>query len=121
MAKNTRRRKVMSDYLGIKPLPFEPPKREKKEVYELCARPGHNIITHCIEEEGHEGTHTYAPVPDDAEKPSDRLEQVMRLLVQTCPDYQVGDFVTPKPLCCIYHAAAATVTEVQETLRRTRQ
>jgi len=105
----------VNEYLGIKPLPFEPPK--EKLAYEPCARPGHNIITHCVEEKGHEGFHSYAPVPDDHEKMSDRLEEVMRMLTETCPSYRVGDFVTPRPTCCIFHRAAKTVMEAQAVLR----
>jgi len=104
----------VSEYLGIKPLPFEPP---KEEVAEVCGRPGHNIITHCVEEPEHKGFHSYAPVPDDAELMSDKLEEVMRMLTETCPSYRVGDFVTPRPTCCIFHRAAKTVMEAQEVLR----
>ena len=112
----------MTEYLGIKPLPFEPPKQEKKEICgELCASPGYNIITHCTEAKGHEGFHTYSPIPDDAEKMSDSLEEVMRLLTQTCPDYVVGDFVTARPMCCVYHKAAATVIQAQDKLRSIKQ
>ena len=83
----------------------------------VCGRPGHNIITHCIEPKGHEGFHTYSPVPDDTVKMSDRLEAVMRLLTQSCPDYTVGDFVTARPKCCVYHGAATVVMAAQEALR----
>ena len=84
---------------------------------ELCARPGHNIITHCIDPKGHEGCHTYSPVPDDTELMSDKLEEVMRLMTTSCPDYTVGDFVTARPTCCIYHNAAKTIMDAQEVLR----
>ena len=107
----------MSDYLGIEPLPFNPPKLEEKEGYEICARPGHNIITHCVDPKGHEGFHTYSPVPDDAVKMSDKLELVMRLMTTSCPDYTVGDFVTARPTCCIYHEAAKVIMDAQEILR----
>ena len=82
-----------------------------------CAKPGYNIITHCVEEKGHEGFHTYSPVPDDDEKMSDRLEEVMRLMTTSCPDYTIGDFITARPKCCIYHAAAKTIMEAQAVLR----
>lgn len=104
----------MSEYLGIEPLPFDPPKEETAEV---CGKPGHNIITHCIEEPEHEGQHTYSPVPNDAVNMSDRLEEVMRMLTETCPNYRVGDFTMPKPKCCIFHRAAQTVMEAQEILK----
>ncbi len=103
----------MSEYLGIKPLPFEP----TKDAAAVCGRPGHNIITHCIEEPEHEGCHTYSPVPDDAELMSDRLEAVMRLMTTSCPDYVVGDFITPRPRCCGYHNAAKIIMDAQEVLR----
>ena len=105
----------MSDYLGIEPLPFKPPKEEL--AYEPCARPGHNIITHCVDPKGHEGFHTYSPVPDDHELMSDKLESVMRLMTTSCPDYTVGDFMTPRPTCCIYHEAANVIMDAQEVLR----
>ena len=98
----------MSEYLGIKPLPH---------TAEVCGMPGHNLITHCVEPKGHEGFHTYSPVPDDDEKMSDRLEEVMRLMTTSCPDYTVGDFITARPTCCIYHRAAKTIMEAQEVLR----
>lgn len=104
----------MSNYLGIKPLPLDPP---KEEVAEVCGRPGHNIITHCVEEPEHDGCHTYSPVPDDAELMSDKLEEVMRLMTTSCPDYTVGDFVTARPTCCIYHNAAKTIMDAQAVLR----
>ena len=101
----------MSEYLGIKPLPFDPSRDE------VCGRPGHNIVMHCIEEPGHEGFHTYSPVPDDAERMSDKLEEVMRLMTTSCPDYVVGDFITPRPSCCGYHNAAKIIMDAQEILR----
>ena len=88
----------------------------------VCGRPGNNITTHCVEPWGHDGYHTYAPVPDaEYEKMSDRLEEVMRILTQTCPDWQVGDFKTPRPKCCLFHDAANTVIEAQTILRMLRQ
>ncbi len=113
----------MTDYLGIKPLPDKPPSHDDTANYinGVCARPGHNIITHCIEPKNHEGQHTYSPVPEDAESMSDRLEGVMRLLTTSCPDYMVADFTTPKPGCCAYHKAAKVVMETQEILRRMRR
>ena len=101
----------MSEYLGIESLPFDPPRDE------VCGRPGHNIVTHCIEEPDHEGFHTYSPIPDDHEKMSDRLEEVMRLMTTSCPDYVVGDFVTARPKCCGYHNAAKIIMDAQEVLR----
>lgn len=105
----------MNKYLGIKPLPLDPPKEEPE--FEPCALPGHNIITHCVEPKGHEGCHTYSPVPDDEDKMSDKLETVMRLMTTSCPDYTVGDFVTPRPTCCIYHEAAKVIIDAQAVLR----
>lgn len=90
---------------------------DKDRPMTVCARPGHNLITHCVEEKGHEGCHTYAPVPDDAEKMSDRLEEIIRLLTMICHDYRADDFVTPRPACCVYHNAAKTVMDAQEILR----
>ena len=49
----------------------------------------------------------YAPVPRPDDPMSDRLEEVMRVLTQSCPEWQVGDFVTPRQKCCIFHDAAA--------------
>lgn len=58
------------------------------------------------------------PLPhSESSDMSDRLEEVMRTLTQSCPDYTVGDFVTPRPKCCVYHKAAATVKEAQDLLR----
>ena len=111
----------MNKYLGIKPLPLQPTSFKEALGYEPCARPGHNIITHCIEEKGHEGCHTYSPVPDDAVNMSDRLEPVMRMLTETCPSYRVGDFVTPRAKCCPFHDAAKTVMDAQEVLRAMRR
>ena len=104
----------MSDYLGIEPLPIQ---LTKVDTTGLCALPGHNIITHCVETKGHEGFHSYAPVPDDAVKMSDKLEAVMRLMTTSCPDYTVGDFVTARPTCCIYHEAAQVIMDAQEVLK----
>lgn len=87
----------------------------------LCKRPGIQHPMFCIEPEGHEGCHTYGPAPDDAEKISDRLEEVMRLLTTSCPNYMVGDFSVPRPTCCIFHAAAETVMDAQKTLRKVRR
>ncbi len=98
----------MSEYLGIKPLPHPA---------EVCARPGYNLITHAVEHKAHEGCHTYSPIADGYEKISDRLGEVMRLMTTSCPDYTVGDFITARPKCCIYHRAAKTIMEAQETLR----
>ena len=109
----------MSEYVGIKPLPL--PLDLPKEKAEVCGLPGHNIITHCVESPSHEGGHTYAPVPDDAVKMSDRLEPVMRLMTTSCPDYRVGDYVTPRPTCCPYHSAAKTIMDAQEVLRTMRR
>ncbi len=107
----------MNKYLGIKPLPLQPTSFKEAMAYEPCARPGYNLITHCIEPKGHEGCHTYSPIPDDYEKISDRLEEVIRLMTTSCPDYTIGDFVTPRPKCCPYHAAAKTIMEAQEILK----
>lgn len=57
----------MSDYLGIEPCakPAPPPNKEAKQGSpDVCARPGYDIVTHCVEPKGHEGQHTYSPVPD---------------------------------------------------------
>ena len=86
-----------------------------------CGKPGLNKVTHCVEPEGHEGFHIYAPVPRPDNPMSDRLEEVMRILTQTCPDWQVGDFKTPRPKCCLFHDAAATVKEAQALLRKVGQ
>ena len=115
----------MSDLLQIAGVPEKSPDKPERPKPAtdgtLCARPGHNIITHCIEPKNHEGQHTYSPVPEDAESMSDRLDNVMRLLTTSCPDYMVTDFTTPKPGCCAYHKAAKVVMEAQEILRRMRR
>ena len=105
-------------YVGIKPLPLplDPPKEA-----EVCGLPGYNIITYCVEPKYHEGCHTYAPVPDDAVSMSDKLEPVMRLMTTSCPDYVVGDYVTPRPTCCPYHEAAKVIMDAQEVLRTMRR
>ena len=88
----------------------------------VCGKPGHNITTHCVEPKGHDGYHTYAPVPDkEYDKMSDRLEEVVHTLVRSCPDWQVGDFVTPRPKCCVFHHDAEVVMEAQTILRMLRQ
>lgn len=108
----------MSEYLGIEPLGLD---SYEPLCHDICARPGHNIITHCVEPRGHEGSHTYAPVPEDDVNMSDKLEAVMRVLTQSCPDYVVGDFVTPRPKCCIFHEAASVVMDAQKILRVVRR
>lgn len=110
----------MTEYLGIVPLTQERPSDTAGST-NICGRPGHNIITSCVEEPGHEGQHTYSPVSDNADKMSDRLEEVMRILTQSCPDYTIGDFMTPRPKCCVYHNAANTVMEAQKKLRIIKQ
>ena len=111
----------MSDLLQIAGVPEKSPDKPARPAPStdgtLCARPGHNIVTHCIEAMNHEGQHTYSPVPDDVERMSDKLESVMRLLTLSCPDYMADDFVTPRPHCCGTHKAAATVMEAQKILR----
>ncbi len=111
----------MSDLLQIAGVPEKnPDKPERPEPSTdgtLCARPGHNIITHCIEPKNHYASHTYAPVPEEEEKMSDRLDSVMRLLTQSCPDYTVADFKVARPHCCPMHKAAGVVMAAQETLR----
>lgn len=111
----------MSELLQIAGVPEKSPDKPARPKPAtdgtLCARLGHNIVTHCIEPLGHEGQHTYSPIPDDAVKMSDKLDVVMRLLTQSCIDYQVGDFITPRPLCCVFHEAASVVMDAQEILR----
>ena len=85
--------------------------------YKPCALPGHNKLTHCVEPEGHEGGHTYGPYPGPDRKLSDQLEETKRLLVQSCPDWVIGDIVTPRPKCCPFHHAAKVVGDAQEILR----
>ena len=82
-----------------------------------CGIPGLNRLCWCVEPEGHEGCHTFAPKPEPEELPSDRLEEVKRLLVMCCPDYVCGDVVTPRPKCCPFHKGAADVHEIQDILR----
>ncbi len=53
----------MSDLLQIALDPnWRPPQNDGYP--ELCARPGYGYVTHCIGEPGHEGQHTYSPIPD---------------------------------------------------------
>lgn len=84
--------------------------------YKPCGRPGHNTITHCIEPKDHEGPHTYGPYSTPDTKFSDQLEQVKSLLVRSCPDWVIGDIVTPRPKCCPFHHAAKVVGDVQTLL-----
>lgn len=108
----------VSDLLQIAGVPEKRPDKPKPATDgTLCARPGHNIITHCVEPKDHDASHTYAPVPEDDDKMSDRLDSVMRLLTQSCPDYTVADFKVARPHHCPMHKAAATVIEAQEILR----
>jgi hypothetical protein len=82
-----------------------------------CGLPGLNRLCHCIEPEGHDGPHTYQPKPVPDTLPSDELEEIKTLLVQSCPDWVCGDITTPRPTCCIFHKAAEDVHEIQKILR----
>ena len=88
-----------------------------EDGYTPCARPGHNILTHCVEEMDHEGSHTYAPTPEPEDKMSSDLDEVIHTLVHSCPNYMAGDVASPRPLCCPFHKAAWTVGEAQKVLR----
>lgn len=83
-----------------------------------CRKPGYNRLTYCIEEEGHKGCHTYSPDPIvGKEVLSEELEWVKKLLIETCPDFVVGDLVTPRPKHCPFHHGAAVLHEVQKKLK----
>lgn len=83
----------------------------------LCGVPGLNRITHCVEQDGHDGCHTYSPDPSPDRLESDELEWIKTLLIKACPDWVIGDVVTPRPHCCPFHHAASVVNDVQKTLR----
>jgi hypothetical protein len=85
--------------------------------YEQCARPGHNKLTRCVEHKDHEGNHTYGPYVYSEIKMSDQLEEAKTLLIQICPDWVIGDIVTPRPKCCPFHHAAKVVQDAQTLLR----
>ena len=60
----------MSKLYAIEPCgkPAPPPNKEAKQGSpDVCGKPGHNIVTHCVEPKGHKWTHTYGPVLDDEE------------------------------------------------------
>lgn len=86
---------------------------------EICGQPAGNRLMYCVEHKGHDGYHTYAPV----DKPiySDALEEVKELLLRSCPDWHIGDLITPKPNCCPYHHGAMVIGEVQKMLREMHQ
>ena len=65
----------------------------KKET--ICGQPGYNQITSCIEPKGHEGFHTYGPLPKREPKLSVELEEVKSLLIRSCPEWSpTGGFTT---------------------------
>jgi len=84
---------------------------------EVCGKRGSNTPYHCVEVKDHEGFHMYAPMADPEVVVSDELEEVKSLLVRSCPDYVIGDIVTPRPKCCPYHHAAKIVADAQYWLR----
>jgi len=84
---------------------------------EMCGFRGSNTPLHCVEPKGHEGFHTHAPMAVPEEVVSDQLEEVKNLLVRSCPDWVVGDIVTPRPKCCTFHHAAKVVADAQYWLR----
>ena len=85
--------------------------------YNQCELPGHNKLTRCIEPKDHEGPHTYGPYVYSDPKLSEQLEETKSLLVRSCPDWVIGDIVTPRPKCCPFHHAAKVVQDTQNLLK----
>ena len=55
----------MSDLLQIAGVPEKRPDKPKPATDgTLCARPGYDIVTHCVDVKNHGGQHTYSPIPD---------------------------------------------------------
>ena len=89
--------------------------------YKPCGAPGHNKVTHCVEPINHDGFHIYGPYYGPDPKLSFALEEVKRLLICSCPDWQIEDIKTPRLKCCPFHNAAKVVHDTQIVLRKVGQ
>jgi len=47
----------------------------------------------------------------------EELEEVKSLLIKSCPDWVVGDIMTPRPKCCSYHYSAKVILDAQNIIQ----
>ncbi len=66
----------------------------------------------CIEELGHKGYHTYGPVEDTNSETVKDLDEIIRLLIDCCPEGFIN-VKQPDPRCCVFHRAATTLVEIR--------
>lgn len=82
----------------------------------LCKDAGIQYPTFCIEPEGHEGCHTYGPLPLEEIPAAQELDWIIRLLIDDGCSKGFINVKTPDPSCCVFHRAAATLVAIKEMM-----
>lgn len=107
---------IEEEFLEFRAAAMWPHKNKGDDAYTEAKQLATMAIRYMVDI-GHEGSHTYAPIPEPESKMSSDLDEVIHTLVHSCPNYMAGDIASPRPMCCPFHKAAWTVSEAQKVLK----